>query len=598
MPDIFISYSHIDNQPVSGEEKGWITHFEKNLGIEVKRLMGRAENDRLWIDFRLKGSDEVTPEIEKRLSETHALIILLSNSWLESEWCKRELTIFSQNLRDIDGRIYVVALDEISKEAKPLILHDLCTYPFWRETDKNNKCPLGYPVPQLKDSAYYDRLVDLATDLAAALKDREQKASVQAAKATIYVAPVNDSLYEQRARLISQLQQFGIDVLPRNNEGIGNMDDTLAQCSHFVQLLDTFWTMGIPVEQYKTAEKTGKPILQWRDLKVDYTDIQVRNEQKRLLTGKTVIAAPLSEFISFVRETVLPKLKSKNDGALNPQKNMEQILIEMIETYFKNSTYKLDGNDIFIHPLNDEEIYRTIKGPNGVSKVEDYIHQKGLNTVINAISQIRKTIKNHPMNPNKDYEPLKYFVSSDLVIMQFNNFLKNIKNNGENKKIIYIGDKGSGKTITQNCWLHKNNKELESNKIFWVRRDVAKLYRIWFDDSSGVHDITYLNAYLQECVNIETYLLIQLLYVFCKNLDDSDFFRRIYNDLEEKNIKYDYKNSRKGQSTIEKEVTAGLIEVLKQIRQEEGHKEPTPYDSCAIKVMSRSQKISNTRHAG
>ena len=328
MPDIFISFAHNDNLPVSGEEKGWITHFINNLRNEVSRKMGRVEDYQLWMDFCLKGSDEITPEIDKQLGETYALIILLSSSWLASEWCQRELKIFSRHLKHTTGRIFVVELDRISTEEKPAILHDLLTYRFWKETDQNKVRQLGYPVPQPTDTAYYDRLADLSHELATALKNKKQETSVQAAKATVYIAPVNDSLYEQRASLISELRQFGIDVLPRNNNTVdGNMDSALAQCSHFVQLLDTFWTMGVPVKQYETAEATAKPIMQWRDPKLDLTDVQLREEQKKLLNGKTVIAAPLADFIRFVRETVLPKPKSEEERALTSQNDKQMVFV-------------------------------------------------------------------------------------------------------------------------------------------------------------------------------------------------------------------------------------------------------------------------------
>lgn len=87
------------------------------------------------------------------------------------------------------------------------------------------------------------------------------------------------------------------------------MDENLAQCSHFVQLLDANYTMGIPVNQHLTADAANKPILQWRDPKLDYSGGQVPEEHRKLLEGKTVIATPLSDFIRMVRDAVLPKPK-------------------------------------------------------------------------------------------------------------------------------------------------------------------------------------------------------------------------------------------------------------------------------------------------
>lgn len=322
MSGIFISYAHIDNQPVSGEEKGWITHLINNLRNELNRKMGRVENYELWMDFRLKGSDELTPAIEDQLAKTHALVILLSPGWIASEWCQRELQVFSRHLDRPAGRVFVVELDSIQKSEKPPVLHDLLTYRFWKQTDQDKIRQLGYPVPHADDFAYFDQLADLSHHLAGSLKEKNQadaaavvnaptpsssaSASTTPALATIYVAPVNDSLYDERASLIRELGQFGIDALPRNNEMDENMDATLAQCSHFVQLLDGNSMAGIPCKQFMKADASKKPILQWREPKLDCAAIK-NPDHKALLDGKNVIASPLSDFIRAVREAVFPK---------------------------------------------------------------------------------------------------------------------------------------------------------------------------------------------------------------------------------------------------------------------------------------------------
>ena len=337
MPDIFISYAHRDNQPVSGEEKGWVTHFVNNLFNEVSRKVGRVENYGTWMDYCLKGSDEVTPEIETQLENTYILVILLSSAWLASEWCQRELSIFTKNLKQPGGRLFVIELDRINVDDKPLILKKLLTYRFWRETDERKVQQLGYPVPQATDSSYYDRLADLSNELADVIKCKNSAVEKAPVKATVYVAPVNDSLYEQRARLISELRQFSIEVLPRNNEFDGNIDVALAQCSHFVQLLDASWTMGVPFSQHKAALNAGKPIIQWRDAQLVYAVDKLRKEQLALLSGKTVIASPLSDFIRHVRETVLPKPKSDDEDMPKRRADESMVFVHACQVDFNHA---------------------------------------------------------------------------------------------------------------------------------------------------------------------------------------------------------------------------------------------------------------------
>lgn len=335
MPDIFISYAHIDDQLYANERKGWVTHFFNNLRNEVTSKIGRAEFCDLWKDFRLSGNTAITPEIEQQLASTHTLVILLSAGWLASPWCRYELEFISKRFSARDKRIFVVELDQIASDKKPPILRDLLTYRFWRKNDQERVRRLGFPIPQISDQAYFDELCDLSSDLvkllltlnppaptplATAIPDATQlpKTTASPAAATVYVAPVNDALYEQRASLISNLAQLGIAALPLNND----WDETtfaadMAHCSRFVQLLDAGWSYGIPVKQHALAVATGKPIEQWRDTQLDFA--AARPEQKSLLLGTTVMAASLTEFTRDVKEKVFPKppdtlpLRDSND---------------------------------------------------------------------------------------------------------------------------------------------------------------------------------------------------------------------------------------------------------------------------------------------
>lgn len=324
--DIFISYAHVDNQPFSNGENGWISHFTNHLNNELSRKLGRKDSYSFWQDFRLQGSDAITPEIEKQVKEAKILLILFSPGWLASSWCQRELKLFCEGHPDITKRIFVVELDQVAKENKPDVLRDLLNYPFWRQTEKEKIRLVGYPVPQTSDKDYSDRLIDFSHELANTLKSLQTGISAQPPKATVYVAPVNDSLYSPRSNLISELRQFGIEALPHSNSMDNDMNATLAQCSHFVQLLDANSAFGISANQYQIAEATGKPILQWRDPKLDYSGEHISEAQKKLLEGKTVIAAPLTDFIRMVRETVLPKPAPEPPDDEKPERNGKKLV--------------------------------------------------------------------------------------------------------------------------------------------------------------------------------------------------------------------------------------------------------------------------------
>ncbi len=52
--DIFISYSHFDDQAVEGP--GWVTEFHRNLVVEVEEELG--EKVQVWRDTRITEATE------------------------------------------------------------------------------------------------------------------------------------------------------------------------------------------------------------------------------------------------------------------------------------------------------------------------------------------------------------------------------------------------------------------------------------------------------------------------------------------------------------------------------------------------------------
>ncbi|EIJ36592.1 toll/interleukin-1 receptor domain-containing protein [Thiothrix nivea] len=312
MSDIFVSYARINDQPFSGQKQGWVSHFINNLRNETSQRIGRAENYSLWMDFKLSANDAVTPEIEKQLRDAHILIVMMSRGWLESEWCVRELEYFCATHDDLAGRIFIINQDGLPREEQPEILHDLVSCPLYEKTPHDQIQRLGYPVPDVADREYFGRIVELSFQLEKSLRRFAQALVLKSAeprsvetKATAYVAPVHDSLFDQRSQLVSELAQFGIQALPAANRFDREFESNLQRCSHFVQLLDTDFVQGLSCDQYLIAQTMEKPVLQWRDPMLDCS--KANHEQKALLEGKTVIACELPDFIRQVREEVLPK---------------------------------------------------------------------------------------------------------------------------------------------------------------------------------------------------------------------------------------------------------------------------------------------------
>jgi hypothetical protein len=93
--DIFISYSHIDDQAVEGP--GWVTDFHRQLAIEVEEELG--ERVKIWRDQRITGATDFTKDLEKQVRGSAILLAILSPSYVKSEWCDWELRGFAGSRR-------------------------------------------------------------------------------------------------------------------------------------------------------------------------------------------------------------------------------------------------------------------------------------------------------------------------------------------------------------------------------------------------------------------------------------------------------------------------------------------------------------------
>ena len=52
---LFISYAHMDNQPLTPEQQGWISRFHASLEVMLSMRLGHTAE--IWRDQKLSGND-------------------------------------------------------------------------------------------------------------------------------------------------------------------------------------------------------------------------------------------------------------------------------------------------------------------------------------------------------------------------------------------------------------------------------------------------------------------------------------------------------------------------------------------------------------
>ncbi|HHP7244045.1 MAG TPA: TIR domain-containing protein, partial [Elainellaceae cyanobacterium] len=136
--DIFISYTHIDNQPLTDGQKGWISHFHNCLKLRLAQLRGKEP--KIWLDTkRIAGNDYLEPSIVQRLPKVALLVSVFSPRYLQSTWCMRELKEFCQAAHQSGGlqvgeksRLFKVVKTPLERDEYPPETQDLLGYEFFQ----------------------------------------------------------------------------------------------------------------------------------------------------------------------------------------------------------------------------------------------------------------------------------------------------------------------------------------------------------------------------------------------------------------------------------------------------------------------------------
>jgi hypothetical protein len=210
--DVFVSYAHLDNQG----EPAWVTNLVRRLESEVGPRLG-SKDLRIWIDHDLDGNHPLTPEIMQAIRRAATVLLIVSPSYIASEWCARERNAFLGVARDCvsEGRVFIVHCREVDRQFQPPEFGDLKGFKFWtQDSDAGGVMrPLG--LADQKEPAYFTAVINLADKLSQKLKEirtaRTAGAPVSAPAEVehVFVARSADDMETREEELVSHLTQAG-----------------------------------------------------------------------------------------------------------------------------------------------------------------------------------------------------------------------------------------------------------------------------------------------------------------------------------------------------------------------------------------------------
>lgn len=224
---------------------------------------------------------------------------------------------------------------------------------------------------------------------------------------------------------------------------------------------------------------------------------------------------------------------------MNTTKNKFTKLIPYITIKKNNIEHFQCYKGSYDYPISDEVIRGLIEGQYGIQKVKEYIEKKDID-FLKFIARYKSIIGNGNFNPYKPYRLFEYYEKNGSF-EDLNSIIRYKQSPEIKENIILVGDKGSGKTALQNCWLFENNQKLERENIFWIRCDGHKLYQLWLDSFEDIEQKR--NEYGEDrIISIKDYLDLQLVYVFTKYCLDENrpFFKKIISIIKNNKQKFDY----------------------------------------------------------
>jgi hypothetical protein len=230
--DIFISYAHNDNQALLEGQRGWIDNFHQALEKRLQVHLGAKA--KIWRDPRLQGNDYFADALVEQIPRVAILVSVLSPSYINSEWCRREMELFCRIASDTGGvrlgsraRIFKVEKVNVPLGKLPPELQGMTGYAFYYMDEKANRPRELSPESGPHAIEYWQKIDDVAQDITSLLEEMKNRlsgsvpstASQQAVvpdsdQPVIYLAETSFDLAPQYDRIKRELQERGHVVLP------------------------------------------------------------------------------------------------------------------------------------------------------------------------------------------------------------------------------------------------------------------------------------------------------------------------------------------------------------------------------------------------
>ncbi|MBT9333227.1 toll/interleukin-1 receptor domain-containing protein [Paracidobacterium acidisoli] len=245
--DVFISYAWKDDEPVIEGEKGWVTHFHRDLRSRLAQWLGAEA--KIWRDeHEIKGNDPFADKIKSQLPRTAVLISVISPLYFHSEWCRAEFDAFLASANEdttlpvpVLKRLFKVVKTPVEGRIQPPEMQAVTGYEFY-ELDGKTAYEYNREFGEKWRYKYADELNRVAYDLAEFLRSLSGVRQAEPL-GTIYLAETTSDLRAAREEVKRDLIHRGYAVLPDRplaQDGANFRDqvrESLSKCSLSIHLV-------------------------------------------------------------------------------------------------------------------------------------------------------------------------------------------------------------------------------------------------------------------------------------------------------------------------------------------------------------------------
>ena len=228
--DIFIACTPVDDQPLSSEQQGWISQFQRNLQVRMEQLSGeQVKVSRLPL---LSTENYPADKLLPALQHAKAMISVVTPPFVKSEGCRRVVEDFWQVAErgsglwiDNRSRIFKVVKTPVSKQDVPpglaALFSQLLAFEFYDEDPETGRLRefderFGPDARQ----RYYERVYDLAQEIyrvLMAIKEDHTHAETPGrgrSGKVVFLASSSSDLHAEVDKIRRELIARGHQVLP------------------------------------------------------------------------------------------------------------------------------------------------------------------------------------------------------------------------------------------------------------------------------------------------------------------------------------------------------------------------------------------------